>query len=440
MGYVNNDAEMMMGSQLAYFNFSEGDTAGEVIYNFLDEYTTIKNGKRELKSEYQGNTVIQKQFEVATNIENLGKGAAGSSNWENWVIKDICNDQNGTGYYGMLIDTGDGNAMIANRGSESYDMEQIIKDWGAADFGLLNSPITTQQARAEEYMKELWEKYGNQYDSYSVTGHSLGGNLSEHMAITAPDGMKRKIDHVTSMDGPGFSDEYIVSHKKDIEKVSDKMTHNQWSVVSSLLFPLPGVKDKVVKAHNEEGTNAIKGIFWRHDTHNVEYDENGNLIKGNRDVVSKTLGPISKSLETSLTFTFPSYITFCYTYGLLKEALRKFGEEKDTFEKKIKDFFNKYLGNDVSGQFEVKINGMLSCGQDIDSEIRQLLRVSSEVEEIRKNIRLWEEMGAYYRSKLWIINNSINDKIKDLRKLRNNLEWAAQRYQTIDCKVEAIFN
>ena len=66
--------------------------------------------------------------------------------------------------------------MIANRGSESYDLEQLFKDWIVADIGLLNHALTTQQARATIYMQELWEKYGDQYDSFSVTGHSLGGN------------------------------------------------------------------------------------------------------------------------------------------------------------------------------------------------------------------------------------------------------------------------
>lgn len=137
MGYVYNDAEMMLGTQLAYFDFKRGDKVGEVIDDYLSTYTRVENGTRVLKEQYVGNSSIEKQFEVAKNIESLGQNSAVSQNWKNWTIKDVCNDQNGTGYWGTLIDIGDGNAMIANRGSESYDLEQLFKDWIVADIGLL---------------------------------------------------------------------------------------------------------------------------------------------------------------------------------------------------------------------------------------------------------------------------------------------------------------
>ena len=41
------------------------------------------------------------------------------------------------------------------------------------------------------------------------------------MTITAPDEMRGKIEHCISMDGPGFSEEYIEAHKEEIEKAEN---------------------------------------------------------------------------------------------------------------------------------------------------------------------------------------------------------------------------
>lgn len=437
MGHVYNDAEMMLGTQLAYFDFQEGYTVGEILDDYLESYTKIENGIRVLKEEYQGNSTIEKQFEVAKNIEALGKSGTVSSNWKNWVIKDICNDQNGTGYWGVMIDTGDGNAMIANRGSESYDLEQTLKDWGLADLGLLNQPLTAQQIRSTMYIKKLWEKYGDQYQSYSITGHSLGGNLAENMAITAPDGMKEKIDSVISMDGPGFSDEYIATHWKQIEKIKDKMSHYQWSWVSALLLPLPGVKDQVIKAHNEGYEEGIKGMLWKHDTHNVEYDENGNCQKGDEDILERILGPASRYLEVGLdSISSLPYMSAYYGWGIMmREAVKKFRELNAKIEGRLKDIHNRYIESKVSGDFEINIQGAIFCGQDMEFEIKRLSSISSEISQIRKNIKFWGKSGAYYRSKILIINNSINSRIKELERLKDNLESAAQKYQSVDNKV-----
>ena len=44
-----------------------------------------------------------------------------------------------------MIERVDGRAVIGFRGSESYDIQQLILDWGLADLGLLNSHETIQK-------------------------------------------------------------------------------------------------------------------------------------------------------------------------------------------------------------------------------------------------------------------------------------------------------
>ena len=68
-------------------------------------------------------------------------------NIDNWKIVDYY-DHNGvgeSGCYGCAIDTGNGNLIVAFRGSESMmDLENAKQDWVDADLGLINSTSTEQ--------------------------------------------------------------------------------------------------------------------------------------------------------------------------------------------------------------------------------------------------------------------------------------------------------
>lgn len=111
----------------------------------------------------------------------------------------------------------------------------------------------------------------------------------------------------------------------------------------------------------------------------------------------------------------------------------------EKIQKRLNDIYSKYIANQATGNFEVNINGLITCGQDIEREISRLSAMSSEIEQIRKNMQYWGTSGAYYRSKILAIDNSINYRIKDLRKLKSSLELAAQKYQAIDNKVADSF-
>ena len=150
-----------------------------------------------------------------------------------------------SGFYGCVIETSDSpkEAAIGFRGSESLsNVKDAYYDWTEADLKLLNSTLTLQQAETERFLKknkDLLQKY----DSLSLTGHSLGGNLAEHGTIVLADekrfGLKNKIDRCCSMDGPGFSDEYLRKHSQQIGEMSGKMRHMRWSAVGNLLNDLP---------------------------------------------------------------------------------------------------------------------------------------------------------------------------------------------------------
>lgn len=452
MSYVYNDATMMIATQVAYLNFNgKNQNAGEVVDALLSTYGVFEEGEWKLKSEYDNGRIsnaVKEQFDTAANIVSLSKKTGGNDTWRNWRIVDVCNDQNDSGYYGVLIETGDGNAIIGNRGSESTDFMTGYKDWGEADFGLLDSELTKQQQRAEKYMEHLWYKYGDKYNSYSLTGHSLGGNLSQHMAVTAPAAMRRKIEHCISFDGPGFSDEYIRKYKKEIEKMGPKMDRYQWSLISSLLYPLPFVRDTIIKAHDDQESERVLAMVMRHHTRNVEMGTDGNIQKGEESLLSYVTGPLSRDIEkvtlldllSDLLYRKPDWYTFItYSLKCLVNVISGFGDIVQKWTEYTADFYYNYLAPEVSGEYEINIASASGLKEELNRVSLRIQEIDEEIGNIRRNLQYWSVSGSYYKSKMFMIQSGLNSDRKHLGKMAAVLEKALSRYNKADQQVAALF-
>lgn len=452
MSYTYSDSTMMIATQIAYLDFrGDNKNVGEYIDSILETYGEYVNGEWVLKN---GNwsTRQKEEFDTANNIMQITSATGGSEEWRSWSVVDVCNDQNNSGYYGLVIDDGKGNAIIGCRGSESTDIPTGYKDWMEADLGLLDRELTYQQKKAEEYMEEIWHKYGDQYDSFSVTGHSLGGNLAEHMTITAPAAMREMIEHCISFDGPGFSNEYIEAHADDIAKVSHLMDHYQWSWVSSLLSPLPGVKDTIIKAHDDEGQSIpLMAMIWRHATYNVEFDENGNIIVGHESDLSKYMGPLSRWIDDVslselyvLCFPFkvlniPNIFELFRGIKLISQAMYAFKEIGQKLDNLKNNIYYNYIAPQVSGDYEINMISISNMADEIRSAESRLQTISDEIEDIRKNLKYWSAMGGYYRSQLFIIRNGFEGDLRKLKKISEVADTAVSRYSTVDTKVANSF-
>ena len=259
-----------------------------------------------------------------------------NSKYADWKIIDIksLNDlsiDGSNGFYAVMIETGEGQAMVGFRGSESFETWQTEEDWFIADVGLLNSTETKEQQAAREYMAYLQNTYGSKYTEWYTTGHSLGGNLAEHAAITAPEDMN--IVHSWSLDGPGVSNEYLDYWSNEIAFRLDVLTHYQWSWVGGLLnrfeidefdqyietedyddnFTLDydnrWIKLKFDENGNYSGceigideAHYLSSFFFRHDTCFAYLDENGYFIPGEYDSAKETmdwLGNISRNWDSN---------------------------------------------------------------------------------------------------------------------------------------------
>ena len=222
---------------------------------------------------------------------------------DNWRLVDFHDENDSTGMVACMLDAGDGRAVIGFRGSESYDIQQLILDWGLADLGLLNSHETIQQYSAELYMEELYEKYGDRFSYWATSGHSLGGALSFHAALTAPQGMWEKIGQSYSMDGPHVSNEYIATHKDYISRMEqhpDVMQHRGWSFIGNLLNHLPCANYKWASVRDEMVGDSWFMCSHKHDTCSVIFDKDNNMVcnGGNIDPYIVTAGILTPFIDS----------------------------------------------------------------------------------------------------------------------------------------------
>lgn len=473
------DAEMLMATQIAYLDFENGRgrgiNVGERVNNILNTYGIYDSatGTYTLKEGISGEA--QAQFNTAQNIMKLSEENNVYS-WQQWNVVDVKNEQQDSGFYGCMIETGNGDSIVGFRGSESYDCYQAIKDWGKADVGRINNELTEQQADATDYMEYLYKKYGDSYEKFYFTGHSLGGSLATHAAISAPKGMQDKINTVISFDGPGFSDEYLKKNADYINRVQDKLIHYEYSWVGSLLYQPDGIKDIVIKAHDDDnaGKNSSRstkmiynfiermtGIpngtleimiahllpqLYRHATYNIEFDENGNTIIGEQGVLQKTLGPISKIFEIS-----PSIAQILFVPGYLCLAvlslLISIGDKlKQEFEQivcqvkeKINDIYNAYVLLVVSGDYEINLSQICNAADDLSSVDNDLKRIAAQVEEIKRTLP-YDSMNAfYYKNCLGNLANSLESEGKKAKKIASVIDNAVSKYNQADMNVAALF-
>ena len=438
---VYSDAEMLLATQVAYLNLEPGADVSDAISAILNSYT----GRTDLSP------LQQKQLEVAQTAQTIIDNNHLTS-YENWTIADTCNHESGSGFYGCLIDDGNGSAIIGCRGSESFDKEQTIKDWVVADVGLLNSSLTTQQADASEYMQYLYDNYGDSYLSFSITGHSLGGNLAEHCAVTAPAGMVDKIDHVINYDGPGYSDEYIAMHMDDIARVADKIDHYEYSWVGSFLTPLPGVGRQVIVAHNDPNHPGIPGYFYRHDTRNIELVD-GHVQPGDKDIMQNIFGPVSRFLDYAGPEVFlfiPVVGPLLYTIekanqvitfvgGVAEKVVRGARDVYDSISRFLGGLYDKFFGHEVSGEFEVNLSSLRVFPDELEGVAGRSEDIADDIRSIVSSLKYHSVSGAYYKNKLRRIARNIEKAGQYARRSGNVLSEVISFYGTRDADVAASY-
>ncbi|MBY0099159.1 Mbeg1-like protein [Mesobacillus maritimus] len=203
------------------------------------------------------------------------------------------NNEGQSGFYGVVIDTGEG-LVVTFRGSEApTELQNIHQDWLNADIALLEGQLTEQQQDVNAFLDELKaEGYFEKYNDITFAGHSLGGNLAEHGTFYAAEiGVIDRLERTISYDGPGFAQEYLDEHRDHIQLATEnvQMDHIEQSLVGGLLQKVPGVDYMFADLI---GKGAVQ-----HGTENVHFDENGKIVEGRQTALAAILTPFTQGID-----------------------------------------------------------------------------------------------------------------------------------------------
>lgn len=141
-------------------------------------------------------------------------------------------------------------AVVAFKGTTGQ------KEWwdNGSGFGLSD---TEKQEEALEYIENL------PYNSITVTGHSKGGNKAQYVTV-----LSDKVDRCISMDGQGFSQEFLDRYYAEIEKKGGSITNYylDGDFVSILLFPIPGSAQVCIEGDDSIilEKNHVPSSFYRY--------------------------------------------------------------------------------------------------------------------------------------------------------------------------------
>lgn len=293
------DRDLMAATQIAYYDFGAERLAAHGGRATVRELLKERDLYRELENKWNQAEEGLEKLMAERDLNLYREVVSDGSVYGDWYVVNVNDRNEPDGFYGILLETDPDHAIIAFRGSESYDANQIMKDWINADVGLLMAKDTTQQVRAAEYMAEIEEQFP--YGQYAVTGHSLGGNLAEHAVIAAPDGMRGKLSRTVNFDGPGFSEDYMVRNQEQIGKVPYPISHYRWSLVGALLTQPACTQTRVVRVTEDiKPWEELTSNYLRHSTAFIDFQD-GWVLDGTEDLLSKSMAVWSLKVDRQVS-------------------------------------------------------------------------------------------------------------------------------------------
>ena len=271
------DEQIMLLEQLTYLTDDVADAAGVV----LGPYDSVED----LLQQFDDDAL--ERLEDPENPKSV-QDYTGGKKWAA-IIRQIKRDPD---LYSLDIVNKDDSvpAMCFNDPDDPEHAVVVFKgtsgqdEWVDNAIGLGTSD-TERQKDALEYIENL------PYDNITVAGHSKGGNKAQYVTI-----LSDKIDRCISMDGQGFSQEFLDKYYAEIEKKGNciKNYYLEGDFVSVLMFPVPGSDqicidgdDSVIGTENHAASSFYQ--FWQDEEGRwqIRCDVDGNtiLLPGTREDV-----------------------------------------------------------------------------------------------------------------------------------------------------------
>lgn len=227
-------------------------------------------------------------------------------------IRDIDNKYTKSIRSACFIDKKD-NATVVFRGSVT-EGEWDDNGQGAYEYD------TKEQIDALNYINNL------EFNDIIVTGHSKGGNKAQYVTI-----LSDKISKCISVNGQGFSNEFIIKYKNEIEKNKSKIIciNSKYDYVYCLFNQIGG------EFHYIETDFKINSLDYHRA--NVLLNENGNLNKEtNQAIFPQIINHFSISLVSYLPKDTGNLIISAIISSI--ELILCKGETKDKILKAASEF------------------------------------------------------------------------------------------------------
>lgn len=256
--------------------------------------------------------MILNQIKVKPNLRNLR-------------IKNVNSYNNGMEYACFLSE--EGNATVIFRGTAT------TKEWNDNGKGAYEYD-TLEQIEALKYINSL------EYSDITVTGHSKGGNKAQYVSIFSP-----KVSKCVSINGQGFSKEFISRYEEEISKNKEKIIsiNAKYDYVNCLFN---SISEKNIYIKTEIQINP----FDYHKA-SVLLDENGNLRdETNEAEFSKIINYFSSSIISNL----PDNLRYLVIDGIVNviELILCRTDGKDNLFKSLGEYLIMFCHDDCSNYKE----------------------------------------------------------------------------------------
>ena len=272
-------ADYAIISKLAYASNFSNDQEYRIACEMDGENVTVKQYCENLLAH--GNSLSQEEKDF---LEAMSK---------NPRYADLHLDHSDTIHVGevnthiIAVRTDDNHAVIGIQGTNDY-----VIDW-VNDVQFASDELTPE----ERWINEKIYSYLDKYDSFDITGHSQGGRDALSAAAFLPDEYKNKLNNVYSLDGPGYSPEFLEKYGYLFNEIEGKITHvyPKDSIVGQILA-FPGGKVVYVNANNSGIHNHSLGTW--------EFNKDGSLVpppNGDTGIYPKLVRPVTTYLAGHLS-------------------------------------------------------------------------------------------------------------------------------------------
>lgn len=356
------------------WNANEGELLIDIVYDLLNNDNFPKN--IEINGECATQLPLIEWISILVKILN-------KPNLQKLKIKDISSKDHD---YVCFIDDIN-NITVVFRGTVNTD-EWEDNGNGAYEYD------TKEQIDALNYINSL------KYDNIVVSGHSKGGNKAKYVTI-----LSSKVKECVSIDGQGFSNEFVSKYSELIEKNKFKITsiNAKYDYVNCLFNSISGTTYYIK-------TEIQLNPFDYHKA-SILLDLNGNLREQtNEAAFVKIINDFSESLITDLPVELKNLV-INYMIDIVELILCK-SNEKDEIVTVAEEVLEKLTNQSKSKLFreaypilEILILPLLFFNDFISIEEKKSIEL---LDNVIDNINI---LGKVIIRKLTINNNESKELI-----------------------------